>query len=103
MDPEHCLFDSQNWSICMAQKMTKNYLSIPAVGKLSPDQWKSVKSLIANSIPEKFCMTIHGNHFFFVGEAGARQTAEAIETLADRYKNFKKQLSLIKIEPISLK
>jgi hypothetical protein len=46
---------------------------------MAPQPWARARDLIVNA-PDRLTVTLAGNHLFFLGEAGARRTAEALTT-----------------------
>ncbi|MFC3908047.1 hypothetical protein ACFORL_03000 [Legionella dresdenensis] len=85
------LIDPYAWSFLRAEMINKNYLQKIEPSKLAPAQWQQLRTLV-NNLPDYLKITVHGNHFFFVGEKGAKATADAIETLSGRVRAVKQQL-----------
>jgi hypothetical protein len=50
------------------------------VAEVSPSSWSRARDLIVGA-PERLTVTLPGNHLFFVGEAGAPRTVEAVANL----------------------
>ncbi len=64
------------------------------VFKLSDAQWQGILDLTRN-IGDRLFTSVDGNHFFFMGEGGARATADAIEQLENKVHAVKKELSTL--------
>ncbi|MEQ5842232.1 hypothetical protein [Paraburkholderia acidicola] len=54
-------------------------------------RWLALIDLVRGA-PQRLSIEMNGDHFFFIGAAGARETARAIQTLDDRVAGFKSQL-----------
>jgi hypothetical protein len=95
-DRRHALVDKAAWSLYNANTIFKRYLSANkvSVNDLSDAKWRSLL-FATRSIGDRLCRTIDGNHFFFVGEFGARAAADAVELLEDRVHGLKEELSAI--------
>ena len=95
-DRRHALVDKAAWSLYNANTIFKRYLSANkvSVNDLSDAKWQSLL-FVTRTIDERLYRTINGNHFFFVGEFGARATADAVELLEDRVGGLKEELSAI--------
>jgi hypothetical protein len=77
------LIDPASWNFIRAEMVYHNYLIKKDLTRLSRTQWRQLMTLIDN-LPQNLTLTIHGNHFFFLGEKGARETAQGINILASR-------------------
>ncbi|RAP36068.1 hypothetical protein B1207_10890 [Legionella quinlivanii] len=84
------LIDPAAWNFLRAEMIYSQYLK----GKLSgasSHKWHKISELL-NSLPQLLTMTVNGNHFFFLGEKGARKTAEQINELLGRVDSLKEKL-----------
>ena len=95
-DKRHALVDRAVWSTYNANTVYKRYLSANKVSvtDLSDAQWHRLLHLV-RSIDDRLSRTVNGNHFFFVGENGARATADAVELLEDQIHSLKEDVSAI--------
>lgn len=95
-DRRHALVDLAAWSIYNANTVFKRYLSANKidVNTLSDAQWHGLLHL-ARTIDDRLYLTVNGNHFFFVGENGARATANAVALLEDRVHALKAEAAAI--------
>ncbi|GIJ87953.1 hypothetical protein Asppvi_006867 [Aspergillus pseudoviridinutans] len=76
LDGRHVLADKATWAFMQVQRLVST-LEGRGYRSLSLERWEEVVKLV-HSRPENMCRQIHGNHFFFLGEPGARETAAAI-------------------------
>ena len=85
VDPHHALVDRAVWGFYLTQQLAQAYLfqRVADIGELAPEQWQAIVRLI-HGAPERLTLTMPGNHMFFVGEAGARQTVAALQELRAR-------------------
>lgn len=82
-DSKISLIDPYSWDFIRAEMMYHRYLKQP----LTMNAWLALRKII-KKLPEQLTATVHGNHFFFVGEQGARDTANQIELLIDRVREI---------------
>jgi pimeloyl-ACP methyl ester carboxylesterase len=85
------LADPASWNFIRAEMVYHNYLANKNLTKLSDKQWHQVMSTM-DKLAQNLTLTVHGNHFFFVGEIGAKETAHDISILAARVKQVKQSL-----------
>jgi hypothetical protein len=103
-DARHVIVDKAAWSFYNANTVyhryvTNNNLDLNA---LSDAQWQSVIDL-TRTAPDRLSREVSGNHFFFVGEDGARAAAGAIDNLVDRVHAWRGDMESaigIDIEPV---
>lgn len=76
LDGRHVLADKATWGFMQVQQLVST-VEDRGYRSLNPERWEEVVKLV-HSRPENMCRQIHGNHFFFLGEQGARETAAAI-------------------------
>jgi hypothetical protein len=95
-DRRHALVDKAAWSMYNANTIYKRYLSGNKVNvkDLSDAKWQSLLFL-TRTLGDRLSQTIDGNHFFFVGEHGAKATADAVKLLEDRVHGVKEELSVM--------
>ena len=82
------MIDPASWNFIRAEMIYKNYLSQANLSTLPEKNWTRLTKTI-NDLPNNLTLTVHGNHFFFVGEKGAQTTADEIHTLIARVENTK--------------
>jgi hypothetical protein len=85
-DVRHALADRGNWALLNGNGLVHRYLQRygSKESRISTEGWTRLLD-ISRSLTEQLCRPVKGNHFFFVGESGARDAAtaliEAIECL----------------------
>lgn len=85
------LADPASWNFIRTEMVYRNYLAKKDLTKLPYKQWQQVM-LMMDNLAQDLIMTVHGNHFFFVGETGAKDTARDINILAMRVNQKKRAL-----------
>ena len=60
----------------------------------NPEKLERIKKAI-HDYPEKMCAVVRGNHHFFLGEKGAKQTTELILSLQTLVNEFQRDLSAV--------
>lgn len=92
-DPEHALLDQSYWGMINSQVLYRNII-LPSLqsGKVfSPAEWEYLRFIFYH-INDLLVRRIHGSHFFFVGEYGARQTVILMKELLLSRKSVMNQL-----------
>lgn len=81
-DLRHAVTDLHTWGMITTNHLYQTRLKAAhkTIRKLSHAQVQDLRRLIVGA-PARLNAEVFGNHFFFVGEIGARQTAEAIARL----------------------
>ena len=78
-DARHAINDRAYWSFYNTQTL---YAELGRrglkPGDLSDDAWQGMIEM-SDEAPDRLRVDVGGNHFFFVGEAGAKATADAID------------------------
>lgn len=91
LDARHVLTDKATWSFFQTHRLMK---AIEVKGLASVKEkgsWNTVIQLVM-AFSERMSTQIHGSHFFFLGEQGARHTAEALVRHLEQTKNFRSTL-----------
>ena len=93
-DRRHALTDQAAWSFYNANTVFKRWISKNKVdvNDLTDETWRGVLEL-TRAIDDRLSVFVDGNHFFFVGEDGAKATASAVAELEDRVNTFKAEMS----------
>lgn len=95
LDARHALTDQSTWGLLMVHKISENLAAAKVdLNGMPRDRWLALVDLVRGA-PERLSVEIAGNHFFFVGETGARQTATALKTMDARMAGFKAQLKAL--------
>jgi hypothetical protein len=79
-DSRHALTDRANWTLFNANTVMSRFVSTNKVKlqDLEPAKWERLVSL-TRGLDERLAIPVGGNHFFFVGEVGAKKAADAID------------------------
>ncbi len=92
-DAVHALADRAQWAFLNAHMVAARagMLASTAASRLSDEAWSGLRSLM-DGLPERLCRTVQGNHFFFLGEIGARATVEHIVVLHRALKDVQAEI-----------
>lgn len=86
------LIDPYGWYFIFTQMLYQNYLKNFDLNTLNAHNANQL-AIFINSIPKELTMTVHGNHLFFVGQKGAEETAEKIDSLINSVNLIKAKLN----------
>jgi len=92
LDPIHALADRANWGFILTNVLLAKMRATVSPVEFTDEQWKAVSELIAKA-PSQLSAHVHGDHFFFIGENGARETAALIATMELRADELLRDLS----------
>ncbi|GGO81837.1 hypothetical protein GCM10011348_21760 [Marinobacterium nitratireducens] len=93
-DIRHTLTDTSTWSLYNANKILSLYKEVNKSNTISETDVASLKDITQKS-STTLAREVKGNHFFFVGRHGAKETADAISELDERVEKFKTELAVI--------
>lgn len=81
-DMRHGMTDLHTWGMILTNHLYRAHVqkAREQVQQMSGAEYGALRELVMHA-PSRLSETIDGNHFFFLGEIGARQTAEAIARL----------------------
>lgn len=88
--PKLTLIDPASWDFLRSEMLYHQYISYMNIDS-DPSKFAVVKRILSQ-IPQHFSETVHGNHFFFVGKKGARDTAQKIEIIMQHINTTKQNL-----------
>jgi hypothetical protein len=93
-DGRHALTDEANWGLFLVNKIMHGDIGGSGVDleAMPEDRWFALIDLV-HEAPQRLSVEINGNHFFFVGEAGAREAARAVKTVEHRVHAFRAELA----------
>ncbi|OQV07234.1 hypothetical protein CLAIMM_11697 [Cladophialophora immunda] len=91
-DLRHVLADRATWAMVLTYKLISEVER--RIQKPNTQQWHELRRFI-DSAPDRMRSVVEGNHFFFLGEKGARQTAEVISDLVHSIERLDSDLSRI--------
>ncbi len=95
LDARHALTDRGNWGLLMVNKISEDLAAAKVdLNAMPRDRWLALVDLVRGA-PDRLSVEITGDHFFFVGEMGARQTATALKTMDARMAGFKGELKAL--------
>lgn len=95
-DYRHALTDQGAWGLFIVNKIYHGYIRKNKVDvkKLPAERWRGLVDTVREA-PRNLTEEVTGNHFFFVGETGARETARSIKILEDKVHALKAELSML--------
>ncbi|NNC99064.1 MAG: hypothetical protein HKN85_02675 [Gammaproteobacteria bacterium] len=93
-DHRHTLTDRATWGYYITHKMLRLAGSAKQIIGMDDAKFARLSELV-NSAPDRLAVNIEGNHFFFIGEHGAKATAEAIKVLDGRMANVKREFEAL--------
>lgn len=82
IDARRALTDRAAWGVFITQQLCETHVFSRAdpLSGLSPDKWTRVVQHVQEAATQ-LSMTLPGNHMFFIGEEGAKQTVMALNKL----------------------
>ncbi|MFV0385462.1 hypothetical protein [Paracoccus sp. (in: a-proteobacteria)] len=94
LDARHGLLDRSYWTLYNANTVQTRYQgSMKEVpGALPAANWDQLQNLV-HGLSDRLTIQVGGNHFFFVGEAGAARTADAVEEAMQRVDALQAELA----------
>ena len=95
-DAKISLIEPYTWNFIRAEMVYQRYLK----SGIAQEKWSAMQDLV-KKMPSQLTTTVHGTHFFFVGELGAKNTALQIEILTNRIKLLKRQLKNHRVKSAS--
>lgn len=87
LDTRHVIMDQATWTFMLTQRFTRIIETTKGKNKLTQARFEKLAEMV-HSLPQKISKTIPGNHYFFLGERGARETAGAIVELLPKAIEF---------------
>ena len=76
----NALFTRFDWSPMLTRSIYNSLMKKMSLTELSSQEWNGLKTIISHS-PEIMSRQIQGNHLFFLGEIGAKQTVTAVQSI----------------------
>lgn len=86
--------DPAAWNFLRMEMIYNTQLKGINLTKLPPEKWQQLRQLL-QAIPQNLLLTVHGNHLFFIGEVGAKATADSIDELLKRIEKTKQSIKTI--------
>lgn len=94
VDARHAMTDTSAWAVFIANKITRGYCKGIDLNKLSENKFRSLTDLTRNA-PARLSSEVVGNHFFFIGESGARNTVVQVLSLEQSVHELKEEIGAI--------
>ncbi|MEM6463487.1 MAG: alpha/beta hydrolase [Pseudomonadota bacterium] len=95
LDNDHALTDRGNWGMFQIQHLYRGII-LPALSKseeIPPADWQHLMDLMSYATSGALNARVPGNHFFWYGQVGARETVQKIDMLQLRAQNLKANLA----------
>ncbi len=86
-DVDNVLLDASDWAFVRNRMLMIRVLDGRKPADLSPPEWERLR-LIMETSQSYFTEVVEGNHFFFIGEIGARDTVSKILRLRNRVQSI---------------
>ncbi|BCS27021.1 thioesterase domain protein [Aspergillus puulaauensis] len=91
LDASHAMADRASWGFLITYSL-ESMIGKQGLRKANESSsWQSLLELV-QSAPTKLCLPVPGNHFFFIGEQSARDTAEMVDRLIREADSFQSKL-----------
>ncbi|QKX63733.1 uncharacterized protein TRUGW13939_10904 [Talaromyces rugulosus] len=94
LDTRHVIMDQATWTFMLTQRFTRIIETRNPKSGLTQARFEKLADMV-HSPPRQLSRTIPGNHYFFLGERGARQTSDAIVELLATAIEFESQFQEI--------
>ncbi|MEM8569356.1 MAG: alpha/beta hydrolase [Pseudomonadota bacterium] len=91
LDNDHALTDRGNWGLYQVQHLYRNIV-LPALSKsedIAPEDWQDLMDEMDRATSGYLNARVAGNHFFWYGEVGARETVAQVERLRLRAESLR--------------
>ncbi|KAL2807751.1 hypothetical protein BJX63DRAFT_60882 [Aspergillus granulosus] len=94
LDASHALADRASWGFLLTYKL-ESMIGKPGICQVQgTPKWRQLIDLV-HSAPQRLCVPVAGNHFFFVGKNSARDTASKVDALIGDVSKFQRELSIL--------
>ncbi|GAM43370.1 thioesterase domain protein [Talaromyces pinophilus] len=94
LDARHVITDQATWSFVLTRKLMHDIESHDVAKIVEKGNWNKLIEMV-HSLPSQISYSIPGNHFFFVGEPGARKSAEVIVDHLEKVNKFKREFEAL--------
>ena len=94
LDNDHALTDRGNWGLYQVQHLYRN-LVLPVLStseEIEPMAWQKLMDSMNAATSGSLNARVPGNHFFWYGEIGARETVQQLDRLILRAANLKRDI-----------
>jgi hypothetical protein len=89
--PKITLIDPSAWNYIRSEMLYAQYIARINLNA-KPGKYAAMQQIL-NQTPQYLSETVHGNHFFFVGQKGASETAQKIELIMQRIDAMKQKIN----------
>lgn len=91
-DMEHALTDGLIWPFLGMQSILRNELNGEEPVRMPSKVWDSLRAFLLTKIPG-LTRWVPGGHFFFLGQSGARHTAEHVDTIVTEVRSIRAEVN----------
>ncbi|KAL1977013.1 hypothetical protein VTN31DRAFT_3295 [Thermomyces dupontii] len=92
-DLKHAMNDVAVWGTVLTLKLTADASKVVPASTPDNGDWRALLALLDKARRELTDEAVQGNHFFFVGERGAKETAAKITALIKRSEHLRTEIS----------
>jgi hypothetical protein len=89
--PDHALLEATVWGHLATRAMAQRAAERAASRAPAALRWDAISARL-HTVPALLSGDVDGGHFFFVGQPGARRTAELLDELAEAAERFAREL-----------
>lgn len=90
-DARHALSDKQTWGMVRANSFSVKHFDKKTDHGFTSESWNAIKAILEES-HDLLAEEVEGNHLFFLGEKGAKATAQSIDLLINRNDQLERRL-----------
>lgn len=94
LDARHVITDQATWTFVLTRKLMHDIESHDVAKVVEKGNWNKLIEMV-HSLSSRISYSIPGNHFFFMGEPGARRTAEVIVENLEKANSFKREFETL--------
>lgn len=94
LDARHVITDQATWSFVLSHKLMREIRNLDLEKFVENGNWEKLTDMVHSELAS-ILHTIPGNHFFFLGEYGARETAAGIVKHLERVNAFRRDFEAL--------
>lgn len=94
LDARHVITDQAAWMFVLTRKLMYDIERHDVAKIAEKGNWSTLIEMV-HSLPGQISYTVPGNHFFFIGELGARKTAEIIVKHLEKANKFRREFEAL--------
>jgi len=99
-DARHGLTDEHAWGLYTTARLCQLAGPMPKYASMDPEDFAALKTLV-RSAPRTLAREVAGDHFFLIGEKGARATIQAIRQQHEQVTILKHRFADLTHQPLS--